>query len=71
MWPLLKRDGLATQYIALTALWNWFSGTNPLRIRDNLTKYLSIVCVSLGDYGLFMLTRFCRPHIPALLCFTC
>jgi len=43
MWSLLKRDGLGTQYLALTALWNWLTGTNPLRMRDPLTKYLSIV----------------------------
>ena len=43
MWSLLKRDGLGTQYLALTALWNWLAGANPLRMRDPLTKYLSIV----------------------------
>ena len=29
MWPLLRRDGLATQYIALTLLWNWLIGHSP------------------------------------------
>jgi len=29
MWPLLRKDGLATQYIALTLLWNQLVGHNP------------------------------------------
>ncbi|KAJ7600668.1 glucosyltransferase [Mycena floridula] len=32
MWPLLKRDGLGTQYIALLLLWNRLVGYNPLRL---------------------------------------
>ncbi|KAJ6585003.1 glucosyltransferase [Mycena capillaripes] len=32
MWPLLKRDGLGVQYIALTILWNRLLGYNPLRL---------------------------------------
>ena len=29
MWPLLQKDGLATQYIALTLLWNRLIGHSP------------------------------------------
>ncbi|KAH9049839.1 glucosyltransferase [Lactarius hengduanensis] len=29
MWPLLQKDGLATQYIALTLLWNRLIGYDP------------------------------------------
>jgi len=29
MWPLLRKDGLATQYIALTLLWNRLIGHSP------------------------------------------
>lgn len=31
MWPLLKRDGLEVQYVALLILWNKFVGYNPLK----------------------------------------
>ncbi|KAH7100843.1 ALG6, ALG8 glycosyltransferase family-domain-containing protein [Auriculariales sp. MPI-PUGE-AT-0066] len=53
MWSLLKRDGLATQYIALTALWNW--------IRDPLTKYLSIVLCVRGILILHLLELVVAP----------
>jgi hypothetical protein len=29
MWPLLQKDGLATQYIALSLLWNRLIGHSP------------------------------------------
>ena len=29
MWPLLRKDGLATQYVALTLLWNRLIGHGP------------------------------------------
>ncbi|KIK01855.1 glycosyltransferase family 57 protein [Laccaria amethystina LaAM-08-1] len=32
MWPLLKRDGLAVQYIATLLLWNRIIGYNPVRL---------------------------------------
>ncbi|TDL22242.1 hypothetical protein BD410DRAFT_272741 [Rickenella mellea] len=35
MWPLLKKDGLGLQYVALTVLWNWIIGANPLRFRGS------------------------------------
>lgn len=44
MWPLLKRDGLAVQYLALTGLWNWAVGYNPLAMRASFVKFLSLVC---------------------------
>lgn len=47
MWPLLKRDGLAVQYLALTGVWNWAVGYNPLAMRASFVKYLSLVCTQL------------------------
>ncbi|KAH9480442.1 Dolichyl pyrophosphate Man9GlcNAc2 alpha-1,3-glucosyltransferase [Psilocybe cubensis] len=32
MWPLLKRDGLGVQYLAMLLLWNRLIGYNPIRI---------------------------------------
>ncbi|TRM64053.1 ALG6, ALG8 glycosyltransferase family-domain-containing protein [Schizophyllum amplum] len=32
MWPLLRRDGLGVQYIALLLLWNRLIGYNPVRL---------------------------------------
>ena len=42
MWPLLKRDGLGVQYLALTLLWNYVIGHNPLR--QTALRYLTSVC---------------------------
>ncbi|TNY20374.1 glucosyltransferase [Rhodotorula diobovata] len=42
MWPLLQRDGVATQYAALTLLWNYALGYNPLTLRPSFVKYLSL-----------------------------
>jgi hypothetical protein len=33
MWPLLKRDGLGVQYVALLLLWNRMMGYSPFRGR--------------------------------------
>ncbi|KAH7885017.1 ALG6, ALG8 glycosyltransferase family-domain-containing protein [Phlebopus sp. FC_14] len=35
MWPLLKKDGLGVQYIAMLLLWCRLVGHNPFRIRLN------------------------------------
>ena len=43
MWPLLKRDGLCVQYIALMILWNYLVGYNPLAIPSLALKTLSLV----------------------------
>lgn len=47
MWPLLKRDGLAIQYISLTILWNYVLGYNPLRIspQRKLLRYTTLVSI--------------------------
>lgn len=46
MWPLLKRDGLGVQYVALVLLWNYVIGHNPLR--QSALKYLtSVRCSSI------------------------
>ncbi|KAK7048375.1 DNA replication helicase [Favolaschia claudopus] len=47
MWPLLKRDGLGVQYIALTVLWNRLLGYNPI----NLPSKSFIQLLSLAVYS--------------------
>lgn len=44
MWPLLKRDGMGVQYVALTLLWNRLVGYNPFRVRpESFLQYISLV----------------------------
>lgn len=46
MWPLLKRDGLGVQYVALLILWNKFVGYNPLKLgKRSWLQLLSMVCL--------------------------
>lgn len=33
MWPLLKKDGLGIQYLAMLILWNRLIGYNPFKLR--------------------------------------
>lgn len=47
MWPLLKRDGLGLQYLALTLGWNYLIGYSPFHLRHSFVKYLSLVSLSL------------------------
>lgn len=42
MWPLLRKDGLTTQYIALTLLWNRLVGHDPFVALSHAT-YLDIL----------------------------
>jgi alpha-1,3-glucosyltransferase len=42
MWPLLRKDGLTTQYIALTLLWNRLIGHDPFVALSHAT-YLDIL----------------------------
>ncbi|OCH91210.1 glucosyltransferase [Obba rivulosa] len=42
MWPLLQRDGLGLQYIALIVLWNRLLGYNPFRKPQTVLQYLSL-----------------------------
>ncbi|KAG8897754.1 Glucosyltransferase-like protein [Tulasnella sp. 403] len=42
MWPLLKKDGLGLQYGALTLLWNYVIGYNPLTLSRSFIKTISI-----------------------------
>ncbi|GAA5982865.1 hypothetical protein JCM11641_002608 [Rhodosporidiobolus odoratus] len=42
MWPLLRRDGLSTQYLSLLLLWNWSIGYNPLTLRPSFLKVVSL-----------------------------
>lgn len=46
MWPLLKRDGLAIPYIAMTLLWNRLIGYNPFSLKRNTrARYASFVSI--------------------------
>ncbi|KAI0768999.1 ALG6, ALG8 glycosyltransferase family-domain-containing protein [Trametes elegans] len=52
MWPLLKRDGLGVQYVALLILWNKLIGYNPFKSnRRSVLQLLSAVvylaCITL------------------------
>ena len=42
MWPLLRKEGLSTQYIALTLLWNRLVGHDPFVAMSHAT-YLDIL----------------------------
>ncbi|EPQ54608.1 ALG6, ALG8 glycosyltransferase [Gloeophyllum trabeum ATCC 11539] len=44
MWPLLKKDGLGTQYLAAIVMWNRVIGYRPFRVREGMfVQYLSMV----------------------------
>lgn len=54
MWPLLKRDGVALQYVVLTGAWAWsvggwsFAGADEQKEgRSREYKWISTVCLSL------------------------
>ncbi|THH28217.1 hypothetical protein EUX98_g5967 [Antrodiella citrinella] len=51
MWPLLKRDGLGTQYIAMLLIWNRVIGYNPFTQPRSYLRSLAlaiyIACISL------------------------
>lgn len=46
MWPLLKRDGLAVQYVAMLVLWNALLGYSPFRKPKTLLRFISLVRTS-------------------------
>ncbi|KAI0670836.1 glucosyltransferase [Trametes maxima] len=47
MWPLLKRDGLGVQYVALLILWNRLVGYNPFDLsKRSLLRLLSVAIYS-------------------------
>lgn len=43
MWPLLKRDGLGIQYVALTVLWNAALGYTPFKRPKTFIQSISLV----------------------------
>ncbi|KAJ7044140.1 glycosyltransferase family 57 protein [Mycena alexandri] len=55
MWPLLKRDGLGVQYIALTILWNRLLGYNPLRLPSRSFVQLLSLAVYAAALSLHLL----------------
>ncbi|KAJ7644149.1 glycosyltransferase family 57 protein [Roridomyces roridus] len=48
MWPLLRRDGLGVQYLALMVIWNRFLGYNPLRLPSKSFIQLLSIAVYLA-----------------------
>jgi alpha-1,3-glucosyltransferase len=59
MWPLLKRDGLAMQYVATMMLWNRLIGYNPFRLRDKpFVRMFSLVTSIFIFICAFTNTRF-------------
>lgn len=62
MWPLLRKDGLTTQYIALTLLWNRLIGHDPFVALSHAT-YLDILTwmVYLGCALLHLMELVFRP----------
>ncbi|ORY54757.1 ALG6, ALG8 glycosyltransferase family-domain-containing protein [Leucosporidium creatinivorum] len=67
MWPLLKRDGLGVQYLALTLGWNYLVGYNPFHLRHSFVKYLSLGAYS-AIIALHLLELVASPpaHLPDL-----
>ncbi|CAA7261601.1 unnamed protein product [Cyclocybe aegerita] len=60
MWPLLKRDGLGVQYIALLALWNRVVGHHPVRMPKSFVQLLSTV-VYIAAFSLHLLELVANP----------
>ena len=51
MWPLLKKDGLGVQYVAILLLWCRLIGYNPFRVQsDSFVHLLSSVRKLFGCY---------------------
>ncbi|KAJ6559179.1 glycosyltransferase family 57 protein [Mycena vulgaris] len=63
MWPLLKRDGLGVQYIALTLLWNRLLGCNPLRLPSKSFIQLLSLAVYVAAIGLHVLELLISPPV--------
>lgn len=62
MWPLLKRDGLAVQYVAMTLLWNKLIGYNPFRLQHkSLVEYISAVSCHILSHGSKLMSFLHRP----------
>ncbi|KAJ7069714.1 glycosyltransferase family 57 protein [Mycena amicta] len=60
MWPLLKRDGLGVQYIALSILWNRLLGYNPFRLPSRSFIQILSLAVYAAAFALHAL-EFCIP----------
>ncbi|GAA5930155.1 dolichyl-P-Glc:Man(9)GlcNAc(2)-PP-dolichol alpha-1,3-glucosyltransferase [Sporobolomyces koalae] len=68
MFPLLKRDGLVTQYVAVTLLWNYLIGYNPFTLRSkSFVKALSLMAyASMLTVHLLELVTNPPVHLPDL-----
>lgn len=49
MWPLLRKDGLGVQYIALTILWNAALGYTPFKRPKTIIQTISLVSDSVAS----------------------
>ncbi|KAJ7109746.1 glycosyltransferase family 57 protein [Mycena crocata] len=61
MWPLLKKDGLGVQYIAVMILWNRLIGYNPLRLPSRSFIQLLSIAVYVAALGLHILELLIAP----------
>ncbi|KAF9533133.1 ALG6, ALG8 glycosyltransferase family-domain-containing protein [Crepidotus variabilis] len=52
MWPLLKRDGLGVQYIAMLLLWNRLIGYNPVRLRP--ASFIQVISMAVYTAALLV-----------------
>lgn len=62
MWPLLKRDGLGVQYVALTVLWNAAVGYTPFKRPKMFCQFVSLV-VSIACISLHFLELVIQPPV--------
>lgn len=53
MWPLLKRDGLGVQYIAILLLWNRLIGYNPIKLPQK--SFIQLISLVRTSYCLYLL----------------
>lgn len=70
MWPLLKRDGLAIEYIATLLLWNRLIGYNPFKTPKSLVQVVALVCPIIY-FWMTLLTCVCIACVPRGDCFAC
>jgi len=61
MWPLLKKDGLGVQYIAMLVLWNRLIGYNPFSWPPKSTTHLFSLAVCLAAITLHVLELVVTP----------
>ncbi|PSR70546.1 hypothetical protein PHLCEN_2v13585 [Hermanssonia centrifuga] len=68
MWPLLKRDGLALQYIVAIVLWNRLIGYNPFRQGSKSLMQYASLAIYAACFALHLIEARMPPptHLPDL-----